>query len=107
MAEQTPQPATQVAPKTGNQELSSGAQVGVNIGIGVGNVCCGPTCYCLPSVLATTVGVILYFVWKDEKPETAKRILMVTLITAGVAILLLGTMFVLGIAGSLIDQANF
>lgn len=102
-----PTPTTVPAKTAQTGELSSGAQAGIGVGIGVGNVCCGPMCYCLPSFLATTVGIILYFVWKEEKPKTAKTILMVTLITAGVAVLMISVMFFLGMAGAIIDEMNW
>lgn len=98
--------ATSPTPHTGG-ELSSGAQAGIGVGIGVGNVCCGPVCYCVPSFLSTLVGIILYVVWREEKPKTAKNILMVTLITAGVAIVLMGIAFMFGMAGAIIDEMNW
>lgn len=104
----TPNPTTTVPTNTTahSGELSSGAQAGIGVGIGVGNVCCGPFCYCMPSFLATTVGIVLYFVWKNEKPKTAKNILMVTLITAGVALLIMSVLFFLGMAGAILDELS-
>lgn len=103
----SPNPTTTVPNATVHSgELSSGAQAGIGVGIGVGNVCCGPFCYCMPSFLATTVGIVLYFVWKNEKPKTAKNILMVTLITAGVALLIMSALFFLGMAGAILDELS-
>ncbi|MDP3970839.1 MAG: hypothetical protein Q8P90_04000 [bacterium] len=95
-----------VVEKVTVKELSGGAQAGINIGIGATNVCCGPACYCVPSLFSTITGIILYFVWKDEKPKTAKTILLVTIITASVAILILAMFFFLGFAGGMIDAMS-
>ncbi len=99
-------PTATVVPKS-EGELSSGATAGIATGIGVGNVCCGPMCYCMPSLASTIVGVILYFVWKDKKPKTAKTILIVTLITAGIALFSMGVLFMLGMAGAILDSTNY
>lgn len=90
-----------------NQELSGGATAGISAGIGVCNVCCGPMCYTTPAIISTVVGIVLYFSWKDTKPKTAKTILIVTLVTAGIAFLGFGVLFSLGILGSILDSANF
>lgn len=103
----TPNPTEVPSTTVHTGELSSGAQAGIGVGIGVGNVCCGPMCYCMPSLLSTTVGIILYFVWKKEKPKTAKNILMITLITGGVALLIMSALFFLGMAGAIIDEMNW
>ena len=114
-----PQPvATQPmeAPKTGtvvgqnstaSKELSGGATAGISIAIGVGNVCCGPTCYTCPTIISSIVGIVLYASWKQDKPKTAKTILTVTLITAAVAFLGFGVLFTIGLAGSIIDSATY
>lgn len=92
------------AHKHTTNELDSGAQIAINAGIGVGNVCCGPMCYCFPTLVSSVVGLVLYFTWKDEKPKTAKTILTVTLVTAGAALLFFVAIFALGIGVSIIDE---
>ncbi len=92
---------------TNNKELSGGATAGISAAIGVGNVCCGPMCYTCPTIISTIVGVVLYASWKQEKPQTAKTILTVTLITAAVAFLGFGILFSIGLAGSILDSASY
>ncbi len=86
-------------------ELNGAAQAGIGAAIGVGNICCGPTCYACPTVVSSIVGVVLYFVWKKEKPQTAKNILMVTVITGIIGLAIFGIFFAIGLAGAILDNA--
>lgn len=53
------------------------------------------------------IGIILYFAWKKDKPESAKLVLTVTLITGAVGLAFIGLAFALGMAGAIMDSANF
>lgn len=112
----TPEAPATEAPKTGpvvgstekaGGELSSGQTAGIGVGIGVLNVCCGPNCGCMPTMLGTVIGAVLYFMWKEEKPNTAKTILTVTLVTAGIGILFFGIGMALGLAGEMFQAASY
>ncbi len=96
-----------VVEKTSGEELDTVATASISTGIGCVNVCCGPNCYCFPTLLASAIGIVLYAIWKDEKPKTAKTILTVTLITAGVALGLMLLFFALGITASIVDAIKY
>lgn len=89
------------APTSG--ELNGGAQAGIGAAIGVGNICCGPMCYTCPTIVSSIVGIVLYFAWKKEKPQTAKTILLVTIITGLLGMMLFGVFFAIGLAGAILD----
>lgn len=90
-----------------SKELSGGATAGISTAIGVGNVCCGPLCYTCPTVLSSIVGIVLYFSWKDEKPKTAKTILIVTLVTGLIALGGFGVLVMFGFASTLLQNASY
>jgi hypothetical protein len=48
---------------------------GVNIGLGI-------LAFCLP-----IVGVVLFFVWRDERPKTARQIIMISAVSFGLSLL--------------------
>lgn len=106
----TPPPVTgtvvnQVTPQsTASKELSGGARAGIGAAIGVGNMCCGPLCNTCPTIISSGIGIGLYFAWKKERPETAKTILMVTLITGGIALGIFAILFFFGLAGAVFDS---
>jgi len=58
--------------RTSEQGLSGGEKAGICIG----NICLSPL-----------LGVILYYVWKDEKPKKANEVCGVTLLSAAVVAL--------------------
>lgn len=101
------QPAATGSPAPAKGELSGGATAAIGTGIGVGNICCSPFCYGCPTLLSSIVGLILYFSWKQEKPKTAHTILVVTLVTGGIGLVLFAIMFVMGLAGTILDELNY
>lgn len=104
--QETPSPAATgtVVNAPTSKELSGGARAGIGVGIGVGNICCGPMCYACPTILSSAIGLILYFSWKNERPQTAKSILTVTLITGGIALGISALFFAFGVASALLDS---
>ena len=58
-----------------------------NWGVNLITLCCVPL-----------VGLIMYFVWKDEKPVAAKSALTFFLINIGLIILFYVVIFVMGVA---------
>lgn len=90
-----------------SKELSGGATAGISAAIGVGNVCCGPMCYTCPTVLSSIIGIVLYFSWKNDKPKTAKTILIVTLVTGLIALGGFGILAMLGFASTLLQNASY
>lgn len=73
-----------------DRSLSSGEKAGIFLG----NLCITPL-----------LGLILYLVWKDQSPIKAKETCNLTLISLGVAVVLYGILFALGIFGSLLGAA--
>ena len=51
--------------------------------------------FCIP-----IVGLILYLVWKDEKPNSAKKAGIGALISVGVSVVIYVLAFIIGIAGT-------
>lgn len=71
------------------------APVGVdqpNWGINLISLCCIPI-----------LGIIMYFVWKNDKPAAAKSALTFSLIGIGVVVVLYVLAFALGLLGTLLD----
>ena len=60
-----------------------------NLGINIISLCCIPI-----------LGIIMYFVWKDEKPKAAKSALIFGLVGIGVVVLWYVVFFVFGAIAS-------
>lgn len=67
-----------------------------NIAVNILSLCCIPI-----------LGIIMFFVWKDQKPNAAKSALIFGLIGLGISIIFSIIGFVLGMIGSAIDAASY
>ncbi len=84
----------EICPKCGVR-IKQAPGVGVdqpNWGINIISLCCIPI-----------LGIIMYFVWKNEKPAAAKSALTFSLIGIGVVVVIYILAFALGLVSSLAD----
>lgn len=83
-------------PTGGQQQYSGGQQYsGAAVGVDNGGFGWGLLGFCIP-----LVGLILYLVWKDEKPKTAKAAGLGALISVGVSVVFYLIAGVLGVLGA-------
>lgn len=67
-----------------------------NIPVNILSLCCIPI-----------LGIIMFFVWKDERPTAAKSALIFGLIGIGLSIILSIIGFVLGLLGAAVDPYSY
>lgn len=80
-----------VCPLCGVQQKDLAQQTSDNGGFGWGVLGC-----CLP-----IVGLILFLVWKDSKPNTAKAAGIGALVSVGIGVLWYLLIFIVGIGGAM------
>ena len=67
-----------------------------NVWVNILSLCCFPI-----------LGIIMYFVWKDQQPKAAKSALIFALVGFGITILLSIIFFVFGIIASVTDDSFY
>lgn len=86
----------EICPKCGVRVHNASPEDTPNIAINILSFCCIPL-----------LGIIMYFVWKDDKPKAAKSALIWALVSVGLSLLLAFLFGILVFVLGSIDENSF
>ncbi|GAB0166652.1 zinc ribbon domain-containing protein [Lysinibacillus sp. CTST325] len=86
----------EICPKCGVRVNNTNPEDKPNIAINILSFCCVPL-----------LGIIMYFVWKDEKPKAAKSALIWGLVAVVVYVVIMFLFGILGFVLGSIDEYNY
>ncbi|MFC9539681.1 zinc ribbon domain-containing protein [Lysinibacillus sp. NPDC056959] len=86
----------EICPKCGVRVHNTYQEDKPNIAINILTFCCIPL-----------LGIIMYFVWKDDKPKAAKSALIWALISVGIYVVFIVLFGMLGFVLSSIEESNY
>ena len=86
----------EICPKCGVRVHNTYQEDKPNIAINILSFCCIPL-----------LGIIMYFVWKDDKPKAAKSALIWALISVGIYVVFIVFFGMLGFVLGSIEESNY
>lgn len=86
----------EICPKCGVRVHNTYQEDKPNIAINILSFCCIPL-----------LGIIMYFVWKDDKPKAAKSALIWALISVGIYVVFIVFFGILGFVLGSIEESNY
>ncbi|MDM5247434.1 MULTISPECIES: zinc-ribbon domain-containing protein [unclassified Lysinibacillus] len=86
----------EICPKCGVRVQNTSSEDRPNIAINILSFCCTPL-----------LGIIMYFVWKDNKPKAAKSALIWALIVIGVYVVVMVVSGIIGFVLGSIEESNY